>query len=300
MTRDRPPQPSLAVAALGAILVITAAWWALALWPLDASAPDWVARTREVCFGSTPSGLPHAGGWLLLIGEPLGMFGVLYVVWGRELRAGLARFHQRAAGRVASAAVVLLGVVGITAAGWRVAEAAGPGAGEMFAVSGPLPERGSAPAPELALVDQHGNTASLAAMQGRWVMVTFAFGHCDDICPVIVEHARRAREDAGAVHVPLWVVTLDPWRDSPDRLPSIATGWGLDGDDMMLGGSVEAVNAALDEWGIARQRDPLTGSVAHGSTIVVVDPEGRAAWRIEGAPQRAREALAVVMQEQGG
>lgn len=296
MIHEKLPRPSLAVAALWAILAITAAWWALALWPLDAAAPDWVARTREICFGATHTGLPHAGGWLLLIGEPIGMFGVLYVVWGRELREGLARFHRQPIGRMVSTVVVLLGVVGVTAAGWRVAESAGSGRGEPFALSARLPRRSAEPAPALVLLDQRGVEMRLESMRGRWVMVTFAFGHCDDICPVIVEHARRAREDEGAGDVPIWVVTLDPWRDTPDRLPSIAVGWGLEHEDRVLGGGVETVNATLDEWGIARQRDSLTGFVAHPSTIVLVDPEGRAAWRIEGAPQRVREALAIAIQ----
>jgi hypothetical protein len=56
----------VALLALGAILVITASWWAMALWPVAASAPEWFLRTREVCFGATATGLPNAGGWLLL------------------------------------------------------------------------------------------------------------------------------------------------------------------------------------------------------------------------------------------
>jgi hypothetical protein len=35
-----------ALGALAAIVVITASWWALALWPA-ADAPTWVLRTRE-------------------------------------------------------------------------------------------------------------------------------------------------------------------------------------------------------------------------------------------------------------
>jgi cytochrome oxidase Cu insertion factor (SCO1/SenC/PrrC family) len=87
------------------------------------------------------------------------------------------------------------------------------------------------------------------------------------------------------------VVTLDPWRDTPDRLATIATAWQLGPDDRVLSGTVEEVTAALDAWGIPRVRDPNTGDIGHGSTIVLVDPEGRAAWRVEGAPDRIRVAL---------
>ena len=81
----------IAVGALTAILAITASWWALALWPAAPTAPDWLLRTREVCFGTTPDGLPQAGGWILLIGQPIGMIALLMVIWPEELRAGIAR-----------------------------------------------------------------------------------------------------------------------------------------------------------------------------------------------------------------
>jgi cytochrome oxidase Cu insertion factor (SCO1/SenC/PrrC family) len=291
------PSETLAVAAFATILVITAAWWALALWPLSAAAPQWIVVTREVCFGASHTGLPHAGGWLLLIGEPIGMLAVLVIVWGSELRSGLQRLHRHLPGRLVSTTIILAMATGLVAAGKRVASATGRDPGEAFALSAPLPPRTTAPAPTLALRDQHGAVTELASYRGRWVMVTFAFGHCEDICPIIVDHAKRARRDEGAEFVPLLVVTLDPWRDTPDRLPSIAEMWELGTDDRLLSGSVAEVNAALDRWGVARVRDENTGEVAHGSTIVVVDPEGRAAWRVEGAPQRVREALAIVRRD---
>lgn len=299
LNADRASRPSevLAVGACAAILAITAAWWALALWPLEAEAPAWIVVAREVCFGATHTGLPHAGGWLLLIGEPIGMLAVLLIVWGDELRGGLRRLHRHLPGRLASTALVLAMVTGLVAAGRRVASATGSDPGEAFSLSAPLPPRTTASAPALALRDQHGTVTDLATFRGRWVMVTFAFGHCEDICPIIVDHAKRARRDEGAEFVPLLVVTLDPWRDTPDRLLGIAQMWELGADDRLLSGGVAEVNAALDRWGVARVRDENTGEVAHGSTIVVVDPEGRAAWRVEGAPQRVREALAIVARE---
>lgn len=286
----------MAVVALAAILVITAAWWALALWPLEPTAPQWLLRTREVCFGATHSGLPHAGGWLLLIGEPIGLIGFLVIAWGTELREGLARVQSRLPGRLFVLAVVVAVVSGLFASVRRVAATSG-GGGEPFALNAELPARGTAPAPTLLLADQHGEQISLAQFKGRWVLVTFAFGHCEDICPVIVEHARRARADEGAPEIPILVVSLDPWRDTPDRLAGIASAWGLEGEDRVLGGSIETVNAALDRWRIARERDANTGMIAHGSTIVLVDPAGREAWRVEGAPQRIREALALARAE---
>lgn len=290
------PRPPLAAVALAAILAISAGWWALALWPLEPTAPEWLLRTREVCFGSTHSGLPHAGGWLLLIGEPIGLIGFLAIVWGEELRADLRRIRAHAAGGLTMAVMAILVVSGLFASVRRVAAASGGGS-EPFALNAELPARSVALAPALSLIDQSGEAVSLAQFAGRWVMVTFAFGHCEDICPVIVEHARRARADESATDIPIFVVTLDPWRDTPDRLAFIAGAWQLEGEDRVLSGSVEIVNATLDRWRIARERDENTGMIAHGSTIVLVDPQGREAWRVEGSPQRIREAIALARAE---
>ena len=59
------------LAALGAILVITLAWWALALWPLPAAASPALLRARTICFGTADNGLPSGTGWMMLIGEPI-------------------------------------------------------------------------------------------------------------------------------------------------------------------------------------------------------------------------------------
>ena len=53
------------------------------------------ARARSAS-ARRPTGLPDAGGWLLLIGQPIGMIGVLVAVWGAELRRGFALAMARA------------------------------------------------------------------------------------------------------------------------------------------------------------------------------------------------------------
>lgn len=104
----------VAAATLGVILAITIAWWALALWPGGSQAPDWLLRTRLACFGASGDALPNAGGWVLLIGEPLGMLAVLQAVWGDALARDLAALRIRWWGRalLLGGAVLLLAGAG--------------------------------------------------------------------------------------------------------------------------------------------------------------------------------------------
>jgi cytochrome oxidase Cu insertion factor (SCO1/SenC/PrrC family) len=128
--------------------------------------------------------------------------------------------------------------------------------------------------------------------------VTFAFAHCRSVCPLVVREAvgaqrlLRERAASGALareRVPrVVVVTLDPWRDTTARLPHLAREWGLGEDGFALSGGVDEVNALLDRWGVARERDARTGDVAHPPLVYVLDAEGRIAFASTGG----RAALA--------
>jgi protein SCO1 len=273
---------------LVALFVITAAWWALALWPV-AGAPAWLERTRYVCFGVSENGLPDGGGWIGLIGGPAGMLLILLVGWSGGLRSLLRR--ARSSRSVAAVFTVLaLGcMVMFTGAAVRVQQARAAAAWLDPSMDGVVPPdtypRLDSDAPSLVLTAQTGERVDLADFSGRPVLVTFAYAHCTTICPVIVMHALRAREQLqGTPDEPaVLIVTLDPWRDPPSRLPAMARSWGLPDDGAwVLSGSVDAVEAVLDGWGVPRSRDLSTGEVTHPSLLYVVDRDGRLAYASTG------------------
>ena len=292
VVRSRPPagRPSPAFAALLLVLAITAAWWALALWPAGAAEPEWLSRTRAACFGSAPGGLPDAGGWVLLIGEPMGMLGVLAVVWGHTLRRDLERVRAVRRWRLAAAGVAAATLVGVASLGVRVARAWERGQPTVLLGPG-VPMRLDLSPPTTSLVDQHGARVSLADLRGRPALLTVAFGHCATVCPTVVNDLRRARQTAGRADVQLVVVTLDPWRDTPDRLSSLAAHWALGTGDRVLSGSVADVEQVLDALGIGRRRNETTGDIEHGSTVMLVSSRGRVEWRIDGGWNRVGELL---------
>ena len=76
------------------------------------------------------------------------------------------------------------------------------------------------------------------------------------------------------------VMTLDPWRDTPTRLPSIARAWELPDEAFVLSGRVADVEAALDRWDVPRGRDPRTDEIAHPALAYVIDARGRVAYAV--------------------
>jgi cytochrome oxidase Cu insertion factor (SCO1/SenC/PrrC family) len=269
--------------AVGFILTVSAAWWTLALWSVPA-APEWLERARSVCFNLTESGLPDTKGWLLLIGQPPVMFAFLWVGWGSSVRASFGRLLAVPSGRFAMVGVVTAAVTGLSLAGARVLDARLPEV--AFGVDEPAPEtypRLDRPWPGAeGLVDQSGALFGLERLEGRAALVTFAFGHCVTLCPVVVHQSRQTRLEARA-DLAIVVITLDPWRDTPARLPALVSQFELDpARDFVLSGSVDDVNRYLDAWGIPRERDELTGDVVHPGIVYMVEPDGTLAYASTG------------------
>lgn len=307
MTR---PEDTFPLTAIAVILAATVLWWAFALWPLPSEAPEWLERARYVCFNSTGTGLPDRSGWILLIGQPLGMVALLMAGWGERTSGAMRRLRATASGRVAFGSTLALLVVGLGAAGVRVATAGTPA--PVIPGGADVPDtypRLDRPWPGAqGLVDQRGESFSLGRLEGRPALVTFAFAHCGDICPMVVHASRMARDEftgqAGvravgdpqppppARDLALVVITLDPWRDTPSQLPRMTEQWELEEDDFVLSGEIGDVESALDAWNVARERVETTGDIVHPPLVYLVEEDGTIAYASTGSKGQLLTLLA--------
>ncbi len=288
----RALRPYAAVATLAVILAITAAWWALALWPSAASAPAWIERTRLACFGAEPGGLPNAGGWLVMIGQPLSMLLVLFAAWGADLRAGVRALTGRVTGQLAIG-VVLAGVIAGTAGVvLRVTNAdARPFAVNTATRLASQLTRINDTVPTMRLADQTGRVLNLSELRGKAVLVTFAYAHCQTVCPLVVMDMLEVQQRLGADAPEVVIVTLDPLRDTPSRLPSIATQWKLGENAHVLSGEVAQVERTLNAWRIPRVRNEVTGDYSHPTMVYVIAPDGRIKYITPGGAELIAAAV---------
>ncbi|MBI4081978.1 MAG: SCO family protein [Candidatus Lambdaproteobacteria bacterium] len=266
----------------------TLGWWGLAFPPV-ATPPPWLAVVQAVCFGTTAGGLPAPYGWGALIAGPLGMLAVLLVGWGRDLLGVLGRLRRQPLALVALSA---LGLALLAQAGWvawRVAlQELPPSVFRGTALSGtapvdPLPEgypRQSWPAPDFRLVNRDGREVTLADYRGRVLFLSFAFGHCTTVCPVVVRNVAQALGELPPDRVGALVLTLDAWRDTPGALAGIEARWGLPLAVQWLSGRPFEVNAVLDRYQVARRRDENTGEIDHVALVYVIDPQGNIAYAL--------------------
>jgi cytochrome oxidase Cu insertion factor (SCO1/SenC/PrrC family) len=285
-----------AVIALALITFITASWWALALWPLSSEAPNWLVRTKFVCFGRTADGLPDASGWTALVLQPLLMYAALVGIWGRSVVTGLAHGWGVALGRAGIVGTAVVLVTSVFLATVRVVNAIAQTGTDVFEVTDSVVPatypRLDRVAPEIDLVDQYGTVLNLDNL-GRPALVTFAFAHCVTICPLVVRDALRAqRELASDNHrVAVVVITLDPWRDVPSRLAAIAEKWRLEEDGYVVSGEVDTVQAVLAAWNVPWQRNERTGDIVHPRLTYVVDGAGTIAYGASGSASQVAELM---------
>ncbi len=273
----------------------TMALWAVAFYPAQA-APSWLLRTQVVCFGTTENGLPAPHGWILLVLAPASLLVGLIVSHGAELAAGLRQ--------ASSMARLLLGVVVaalVLELGWAAtlvqrARATATAPLQFTELPQDYPRR-SVALPDFRLVDQAGRVVDDESLRGGVTVVSFVFAHCATVCPSLVVDITTAMQTVGGGEVRAVLVTLDPWRDTPSTLASLAERWRLPEAARLLSGEVGAVEATLEAFAVPRSRDLRTGDVAHPALVHVVGRDGRIAYTFNGAPsswlaEAARRLLA--------
>jgi len=80
-------------------------------------------------------------------------------------------------------------------------------------------------APPIALHDANGTPVTLAAQRGRYVLVTFIYTHCPDVCPLITQNlnaALRAIGPSARKQVRVLAVSVDPVGDTPKAVRAYA------------------------------------------------------------------------------
>jgi protein SCO1/2 len=131
-------------------------------------------------------------------------------------------------------------------------------------------------APELSLDASNGGELSLASYRGKVILIGFGFTSCPEVCPTTLATLAQARKRLGAqgVQVQVVYVTVDPERDSADRMRAYLGGF----DSSFVGatGTPAQLAAARRNYGVMAERKPFGNSytVAHSSSVYLIDQQG--------------------------
>ncbi len=133
-------------------------------------------------------------------------------------------------------------------------------------------------APDFALVDHRGESATLSTFEGSAVLLFFGFTRCPDVCPLTLARlARVVRErNYSPDQVRVLLVTVDPDYDSPERLaeylaPHGPSFVGLTGPTR----DVETMLAAYGAYAERRHSHDGAETIAHTGIVFAIDAAGR-------------------------
>ncbi|MEC9369024.1 MAG: SCO family protein [Pseudomonadota bacterium] len=131
-----------------------------------------------------------------------------------------------------------------------------------------------------SLTDHTGKRVTEADFRGRFMLVTFGFTYCPDVCPTELQVMSAALEqlgDAAAKVTPVFI-TVDPARDTPAQLAGYVSNFHprLTG----LTGTAEEIKAAAKAFRIyyAQVKDPSSAAeytMDHSALVYLMDPDGK-------------------------
>lgn len=149
--------------------------------------------------------------------------------------------------------------------------------------------------PNFAMIDQRGDFLQIRQLSGKPVMLNFIFTRCTvpTMCPASSDRMakmQKAASEQGLVDLHFVTITFDPAFDSPGILKQYAEGYGMDPDDFyLLTGEQTVVDDLLRQFGILTMEED--GTINHTMATLLIDANGRVAFRKEGSSWRVDEFL---------
>lgn len=153
------------------------------------------------------------------------------------------------------------------------------------------------PAPIFTLTDQNGRRVALTDFRGKVAIVTFLFTNCTDVCPVLPQILTRVDQlltDAEKAKLTYVGISIDPRRDTPERLRKFIKSHGLDASRWtLLTGSVKDLTQAANDYGVVVRPDPRLDFV-HNTVFVLIDGKGRLRTEFHGLATPTEEIAKAV------
>jgi protein SCO1/2 len=141
----------------------------------------------------------------------------------------------------------------------------------------PLAQATAAVGGPFRLVDQDGRTVSERDFAGKPFLVFFGFTHCPDVCPTTLFEVSEILRALGpdAEKVSALFITVDPERDTPDKLKSYLSSFdpqlrGLTGDPAAVAAVTKAYRVYARK---VPQEDGYT--MDHTAIVYLMDKNGR-------------------------
>ena len=183
----------------------------------------------------------------------------------------------------------ILVLIGFTAVGYALVE--------VFASSSPLPVYGKEghQVQHFSLTDQEGNTFESSDYDGKiWIVNSF-FASCPIVCPKVMKNLQEVhdylRNEESIVTISM---TVDPKRDTPERLLEYAQKYNANNDSWFL-----LTGEKKELYRLARVQFLMSASdgagdetdFIHSENVNIIDPDHRIRDIINGTDPQADQKI---------
>lgn len=148
---------------------------------------------------------------------------------------------------------------------------------------------------KLDLTDQAGKKHALDRYKGSPVIITLFYATCPAACPLLI-HDIQAIEKKLPPEVRaktrILMVSMDPERDTPKTLTTLAEKHGMDLSRWTLAAAPDAQVRELAAVLGVKYRRLSDGNFNHTSLITLLSPQGEPLERLEGAMQPSENLIA--------
>lgn len=129
------------------------------------------------------------------------------------------------------------------------------------------------------MINQDNELFSQKDLAGHWTFLFFGYTHCPDVCPITLsvmdQVYRQLQKNNQAGNVQMVFVSVDPQRDTPDKMASYMDYFNR--DFVGLTGSQEQLESIARQMGIVYVHADESASgeylVDHTASIFLVSPE---------------------------
>ena len=133
-------------------------------------------------------------------------------------------------------------------------------------------------APDFELTQANGSGFQLSEQRGKIVMLFFGYTSCPDVCPITMAELNQALEklDDQAAQVQVLLVTVDPQRDTPERVQEYVDHFNP--NFIGLSGSEAELAKVWNDYGVFREVVEGTSAagylVNHTARVTMIDQQG--------------------------
>lgn len=129
--------------------------------------------------------------------------------------------------------------------------------------------------PDFEFINQSKATVSKETLAGKPWVVTFVFSNCPGPCAQITGKMRQLQKDLNDYDINLVSLTVDPKRDTPERLTKYADAYTNDLSNWhFLTGSQQNIYTLIQKGFRMPVGEVAEGNIIHVNKFVVVDAKG--------------------------